>query len=341
MAKKKNKAKQSKKTSKISVLNLVFLIALFTLSVYTVYYFVSVTKNYSKPASLKPLIEQKIKQEEEKSVSEKKIAKQDTSSIKKTAQKDLDRDSLRTDKPEIEIPEPVIRDKAKLYTINPNLPKICIIVDDFGAISSTLFERFNSLDKEIAFAVLPNLRNSKEQMKKAVEAGREVIIHIPMEPENPKEKLEPNTILTSMNDFEIKSQIESWMYELPLVVGANNHMGSKATVDERLMYTVLSTLKQNDLFFIDSYTTANSVVKKIAKDLNVKTLSRDIFLDVPETSLKNARTKIEHIKKINNKDVILVITHCHTDVKYRQLVHFIDRIKDEGYQIIPLSLGVR
>jgi hypothetical protein len=242
---------------------------------------------------------------------------------------------------EREVPAPTIRDRGKLYVINPNLPKICIIVDDFGGISNTLFERFNTLDKEIAFAVLPGLSNSRYQMQRAVSSGREVLIHIPMQPENPNEALEPNTITSKMSDNEIKSQIERWMSELPLAVGINNHMGSLATQDERILNNIMMTVKQSDMFFIDSVTTPFSRAKQVAQSLNVPSGSRDIFLDVPDTSMRTARQKVEEIRRIRNKDVIIVITHCHTDVKFRQLVHFIDRLKDAGYQLIPPSLAIR
>jgi polysaccharide deacetylase 2 family uncharacterized protein YibQ len=79
----------------------------------------------------------------------------------------------------------------------------------------------------------------------------------------------------------------------------------------------------------------------VARNFNVPTVARDIFLDVPDTSLRGARQKIEQIRQMSNRDVIVVITHCHTDVKYRQLVHFIERLKDEGYQLIPPSTAVR
>jgi len=244
-------------------------------------------------------------------------------------------------RPQRETETPVVPERDRRRVVNPDLPKVSIIVDDFGGISSSLFERFNSLDSEVAFAVLPDLSRSVTQMERAVAAGREVLIHIPMEPENSNESLEPNTIMTSMSDLEIRSQIETWMFELHLAVGVNNHMGSRATQDERVLHTIMSTLRQSDLFFIDSKTSPNSRIEQVANRLGVRTNARDIFLDLPDSSTEVASQKVEEIKQMRNRDFVIVITHCHNEAKYQQLVYFIERLKDEGFQLVKPSVVVR
>jgi hypothetical protein len=147
--------------------------------------------------------------------------------------------------------------------------------------------------------------------------------------------------MTSMSDIEIVEHLNRWINELPLSVGANNHMGSRATADQRVMNIVLSTLMQKNLFFVDSYTSSETVVRKTANNLNMRTISRDIFLDVPDSSFRTVRQKLEHIRNLGHKDIIVVITHCHNDTKLRQLVHFIDRLKDLGYQLVPPSYAFK
>jgi hypothetical protein len=177
-------------------------------------------------------------------------------------------------------------------------------------------------------------------MERAVVVGREVMIHIPMQPENSDNAIEPNTITTTMSDFEIRNQIETWMYELHLAVGANNHMGSKATQDSRVLNVIMSAIRQNDMFFIDSVTSSNSRVEQVARRHGVLTNSRDIFLDIPDTTTRGARRKIEQIKRMNDYDAIIIITHCHSDNHYRQLAYFIQRLKYEGYELVPPSMVV-
>ncbi|HPM01518.1 MAG TPA: divergent polysaccharide deacetylase family protein [Candidatus Cloacimonadota bacterium] len=241
----------------------------------------------------------------------------------------------------IETPKPVLTEKGKYYTVDSKLPKICIIVDDFGYIEGKLLNDFLSLDKEIAFSILPGLKHSVSTMKKAVQNGNEVLIHAPLEPESyPKDNPGDNAILVKMDDQSIKKQMNDYIKELNLAIGVNHHMGSKAAADTRVMNAVMSKVKENGLFYIDSYTNDKSVVESTAKSFNVAFAKRRQFLDVPESSKNRAIQKVEEIKKMKG-NLIVVITHCHNDVKLRQLKFFIERLKDNHYQIIPPSKAVR
>jgi polysaccharide deacetylase 2 family uncharacterized protein YibQ len=238
-------------------------------------------------------------------------------------------------------PKPSITEKGKLYTINSELPKICIIVDDFGYIKGKLLDSFLNLDKEIAFSIIPGLAHSVETMNLAVQNGHEALIHMPMEPLSyPKDDPGSNAIFVKMSDEEIEVQMKKYFDELNKAVGINHHMGSKAAADRRVMETVLRKTKEKSLFYIDSFTDSHSVIEELAESMGIRFAKRRQFLDVPESSKKRAILKVDEIKKMKG-NVIVVITHCHNDMKYRQLKFFIERLKDNHYQIIPPSKAVR
>jgi len=239
------------------------------------------------------------------------------------------------------VPKPVITEKGKYYSIDPKLPKICIIVDDFGYIDGKRLDDFLSLDKQVAFSILPGLKHSVSTMKKAVQNGNEVLIHAPMEPESyPKDNPGDNAILVGLDDKAIKERINSYAKELYLAIGINHHMGSKAAADNRVVNAVMATVKDKGLFYIDSYTNDKSVVAKYAANFKVPFAKRNQFLDVPESSKNRAILKVDEIKKMKSS-VIVVITHCHNDVKFRQLKFFIERLKDNHYQLVPPSKAVK
>jgi len=218
-------------------------------------------------------------------------------------------------------------------------PELAIVVDDFGYFGGELLKRFCKLDSNITFAILPYLNYSKEVMEAAIKSGHETIIHMPMEPLNyPKNDPGPHAIYVHNSKKEIKKQVENYIRQLPLCIGANNHMGSLATADKSVMETVLQVLKRNKMFFIDSRTTSASVAYKTAQEMMIPSFENMMFLDSPDISDETFRNKINRLKKMKEKHKkILVITHCTNKNKYLYLQKFIVQAKKIGFKLIPAS----
>lgn len=182
------------------------------------------------------------------------------------------------------------------FTINRNVrtdsaPKgyIVLIIDDFGNRSNGTDEMLN-LGIPITAAVMPFMPSSFDDAKAAHDANLEVILHLSMEPNQGKrEWLGPRGITCDLDGDAVKCIVYDGLEEIKFAVGINNHMGSKATCDQRIMQAVLEVAKEKDLFFVDSKTSPESVAPKIAKEIGVKTFSRDVFLDGTQD--------VDHIKK--------------------------------------------
>ena len=90
----------------------------------------------------------------------------------------------------------------------------------------------------------------------------------------------PGKVTTAMTDDQIVSQVQQDLAQVPLAKGVNNHEGSKASADTRVMHAVIQTIAQHgDLFFIDSRTNSKSVGESVASAQGVPTAGRDVFLD--------------------------------------------------------------
>jgi polysaccharide deacetylase 2 family uncharacterized protein YibQ len=155
--------------------------------------------------------------------------------------------------------------------------RIAIVIDDVGYSLSGLKE-FLRLPYPLAFAVLPGLPHSREAGRLIAEAGKELLVHLPMEPSgssNPG----PGAVLTGHSDREIEGLLEENLALLPQAVGMNNHMGSRATADPRVMEAVMRFLAARGLFFLDSRTTPATAGPQTAARLGVPLLERDVFLD--------------------------------------------------------------
>jgi polysaccharide deacetylase 2 family uncharacterized protein YibQ len=73
--------------------------------------------------------------------------------------------------------------------------------------------------------------------------------------------------------------VSKYVESLPGIDGVNNHQGSLATADERVMRAVLATLGRYDLFFLDSLTSAKSLAYNTARELGVPAARNRVFVD--------------------------------------------------------------
>jgi len=156
-------------------------------------------------------------------------------------------------------------------------PRLAIIIDDCGQWPST--ERgFIALPVPLTLSVLPHVRYGSEIARDADAAGKGVMLHLPMEPLSGIDP-GPGEITTKMDDAAIAAQVRDDLGDVPLARGVNNHEGSRATEDDRVMRDVAAVLARDHLFFIDSRTSGASVAERDAKEAGVATASRDVFLD--------------------------------------------------------------
>lgn len=161
---------------------------------------------------------------------------------------------------------------------NPSGPKLALIVDDCGQWVD--IERgFIALPVPLTLSILPHVHAAAEIAQEAHDAGKGVMLHLPMEPLSgiyPG----PGEVKTSMTDAEVTAQVQDDLAQVPLAQGVNNHEGSKASADPRVMRDVMQVLAQHgDLFFIDSRTSAASVGAQEAGAAGIPFASRDVFLD--------------------------------------------------------------
>ena len=104
------------------------------------------------------------------------------------------------------------------------------------------------------------------------------MLHLPMQPISALDP-GPGKIMVSMNDETIEAQTARDIDAIPYAEGANNHEGSRATSDPRVMAAVMRVFKRRGLFFIDSRTIATTVAQRTAQEYGVPNAARNVFLD--------------------------------------------------------------
>lgn len=187
----------------------------------------------------------------------------------------------RTPPVSVPLPTPVESNVAVVRTrippLAPRQTKVAIIIDDFGN-NAALGEEFLKLPLRITVAILPRLPYSRLLAEKAAAAGKEILLHLPMEPASGKNP-GPGEIRTSMKPDEIRTILKDNLATVPGARGINNHEGSKATADSPVMRAVIGYAKEHSLYFVDSVTSGATVGCAMARRRGVRCTGRDVFLD--------------------------------------------------------------
>jgi polysaccharide deacetylase 2 family uncharacterized protein YibQ len=215
-------------------------------------------------------------------------------------------------------------------------PLVAIIIDDMGY-DYAMASKFLKLNSPFSFSVIPNSPFQKEIASSAHESGRDVLLHLPMEPsEYPDVNPGEGALLSSMTPDELLGQLERNLNAVPFVVGVNNHMGSKLTQDASKMRQVFTILKRRNLFFVDSFTSPGSRCAQAAKLLGLKFARRQVFLDhVQDTHAIRFQIK-RLISVANKKGAAIGIAHPHP-VTWRVLKEDLQQINSQ-VEIVRVSL---
>jgi hypothetical protein len=186
-----------------------------------------------------------------------------------THRHDTHRLTLRLEKPDV---------IARVIPPPETLPKLALVIDDFGYAKGGIAREMLDLDIPLTIAILPALRHSQAVLTLAREKGRCVMLHLPMEGTEP-EKTDAEAISGRMSDDEIAALTRRYVESLPGIDGVNNHQGSVATADERVMTIVAGVLAEKRLFFLDSLTSPKSVAYNAAGSAGLRAARNTMFLD--------------------------------------------------------------
>ncbi len=157
--------------------------------------------------------------------------------------------------------------------------RIAVIIDDIG-FDLGLVEELARIRAPIAFAILPHTPHAAEAARLLHTAGKEILLHLPMEPHSyPAEDPGTGALFVDMDDAAIVRQIEADLAAVPYVSGVNNHMGSRFMEDETRLAVVMQELSKRDLFFVDSLTTPHSRARSAAARAGVRFAARAVFID--------------------------------------------------------------
>ncbi len=211
--------------------------------------------------------------------------------------------------------------------------KLAIVLDDFGY-QADMATTFNEMGIPLTYAVMPYKAHSQEVANIGAKGGQDIILHLPMESIS-GEGAEEVTIKTGMSDQEIKNIVNKALASVPHARGVNNHQGSKATSDPRVMKDVLGILKNDGLFYVDSRTSAGSIGYKTACSMGVPTGMNELFID-NSSEVADIEARLQEGANLalhSQSGYAVIIGHARPNTA-KALKNMISKLKSQGIEFV-------
>jgi polysaccharide deacetylase 2 family uncharacterized protein YibQ len=238
--------------------------------------------------------------------------------------------------PKKERPAPVIPPKPRPVAVFKG--RIAIVLDDWGYNLNNM-ETAQKIRYPFTAAVLPSLAFSSQAASQLHEWGKEVILHLPLEPMEIS-RLEKNTIMVSFDERKVSEILYSDLESIVFARGVSNHMGSRATSEVKTMRAILRELKLRNLYILDSVSTPNSLIPSLAKEMGVNFARRDIFLD-NQADPEYIRGQLNKLKaRSRSKGYAIGIGHDRK-ATLEVLAQVMPEMEREGYKFVLVSELVR
>jgi len=215
-------------------------------------------------------------------------------------------------------------------------PKVAIVIDDLG-LEYSISKELLQLEFPLTFSILPFTPYGKKIAAEAHQKGKEVILHLPMEPQGyPETKPGKGALLREMDEETILRELSRDIEEVPYIKGVSNHMGSRMMEDPEKVRIVLSELKRRGLYFLDSRTTPQTVGLKVAKSLGLKAMERSLFIDhsLNEEDIKQKIESLIQFSLAHGKAVGIGHPYPSTLKSLKEMIH---KMKEMGIELVPLS----
>jgi polysaccharide deacetylase 2 family uncharacterized protein YibQ len=233
--------------------------------------------------------------------------------------------SLAVSAPPPERPHPVKRKGTILF-----------VFDDAGNNLKQL-EPFLKLPFPCTIAVLPGLQYSKETARRVRAAGKEVILHQPMQAINLSMDPGPGALKKGMSSDQIKAIVRKNLAEVGPVVGLNNHEGSLVTADRRSMEAVLDVVREKRIYFLDSRTTAGTVAPVIARERNMTIWERAVFLDNSQDKAAIIEAVMGGMKIAEKKGTAVMIGHIWSNDLANILTSMYPELVSQGFSLSTIA----
>ncbi len=147
---------------------------------------------------------------------------------------------------------------------------IALVIDDVAG-DSRFYQRFCALPQHLTLTLLPDVGPIEAVAERAAASGHDLLVGLPAVLEGEAAR--------ALDDDAVRQALRSALKKVPAAIGFNSHANSKIDGDGRIMRSLLSEAKAQNLLFVDGRAAPHSTASDLSQATGVRALQRDALID--------------------------------------------------------------
>ena len=218
--------------------------------------------------------------------------------------------------------------------------RVAVMISGMGLPDSPEDDAVAALPAPISVAYAAYGRNLQERVTKLRLAGHEILLQIPLEPDNyPTEDPGPHTLLTTLPPEENIKRLQWMMSRFTGYVGLTNYMGAKFESSQVSFLPVLEEVKSRGLLYVDDGSVQQSTAGQIASMLGLDYSVAHVQIDATGSSadIGKALARLESVAKERGTAIGIASAKPAT---IKQITAWTETLQAKGIVLVPVSAAV-
>ncbi len=216
-------------------------------------------------------------------------------------------------------------------------PRVAVLLNGLGVPGASDGDIFKGLPPPVSIAFGAYGRGLQERVTKARTAGHEILLAVPLEPNNyPTIDPGPHVLLTTLPPKDNIKRLQWAMSRYAGYIGVTNYMGEKFQSDLGSVAPMFEELKRRGLLYLSDGTTDASVTDRVATALQLEYDVADVRLDAGR--IDGQLAKLEAAAKENGTAIGVAKAALGT---VKRIADWAGSLERKGLVLVPVSAAVR
>ncbi len=219
----------------------------------------------------------------------------------------------------------------------PDRPMIGVVMTGVGIGARGTADAISRLPGAVTLAFAPYGRDLETQVARARREGHEILLQVPMEPQDyPESDPGPHTLRASAPARENIERLHWLMSRFPGYVGLMNFMGGRLMGEPGTYGTLLEEINRRGLMFLDDGTAAGSRTAELGGKLGLPVLVADKAVEAGAAATLDAQ--LAEIEQIARRRGSAIITVPALPANVERIAAWQRGLAERGLALAPISI---